>query len=101
MVVHISGPCLQSSMVLQSVMHEISCMHQSCIIHVSVNLTAEVIMLVQVPEHVYLIDAAPHDWLFQQCSGVVHHGGAGTVAAGLIANCPTLVVPFFGDQPFW
>ncbi|KAK9861526.1 hypothetical protein WJX84_001771 [Apatococcus fuscideae] len=54
-----------------------------------------------VPKNVYLIDSAPHDWLFKQCSGVVHHGGAGTVAAGLIANCPTLVVPFFGDQPFW
>ncbi|KAK9866772.1 hypothetical protein WJX84_010996 [Apatococcus fuscideae] len=56
---------------------------------------------VPVPENVYLIDQAPHDWLFPKCSGVVHHGGAGTVAAGLIANCPTLVVPFFGDQPFW
>ena len=22
-------------------------------------------------------------------------------AAGLIAGCPTTVVPFFGDQPFW
>ncbi|KAK2994723.1 hypothetical protein RJ640_002529 [Escallonia rubra] len=32
---------------------------------------------------------------------VVHHGGAGTTAAGLKAACPTTVVPFFGDQPFW
>ncbi|KAJ1443534.1 Glycosyl transferase, family 28 [Sesbania bispinosa] len=31
----------------------------------------------------------------------VHHGGAGTTAAGLRAECPTTVVPFFGDQPFW
>ncbi|KAL5990163.1 hypothetical protein ACLOJK_011060 [Asimina triloba] len=31
----------------------------------------------------------------------VHHGGAGTTAAGLKAACPTTVVPFFGDQPFW
>ena len=22
-------------------------------------------------------------------------------SAGLIAGCPTTVVPFFGDQPFW
>lgn len=28
-------------------------------------------------------------------------GGAGTTAAGLLAGCPTTVVPFFGDQPFW
>ncbi|KAL4609749.1 hypothetical protein ACB092_08G003800 [Castanea dentata] len=32
---------------------------------------------------------------------LVHHGGAGTTAAGLKAACPTAVVPFFGDQPFW
>ncbi|KAL0435504.1 UNVERIFIED_CONTAM: Sterol 3-beta-glucosyltransferase UGT80A2 [Sesamum radiatum] len=31
----------------------------------------------------------------------VHHGGAGTTAAGLKAACPTTIIPFFGDQPFW
>jgi UDP-glucoronosyl and UDP-glucosyl transferase len=34
-------------------------------------------------------------------SCVIHHGGAGTTAAGLAAGKPTVVVPFFGDQPFW
>ncbi|KAF5795580.1 putative sterol 3-beta-glucosyltransferase [Helianthus annuus] len=52
-------------------------------------------------DFVYLLDNVPHDWLFLQCSAVVHHGGAGTTAAGLKAACPTTVVPFFGDQPFW
>ncbi|POO03020.1 UDP-glucuronosyl/UDP-glucosyltransferase [Trema orientale] len=52
-------------------------------------------------EFVYLLDNCPHDWLFPRCSAVVHHGGAGTTAAGLKAACPTTVVPFFGDQPFW
>ena len=32
---------------------------------------------------------------------MVHHGGAGTTAAGLRAGRPTIIVPFFGDQPFW
>jgi sterol 3beta-glucosyltransferase len=32
---------------------------------------------------------------------VVHHGGAGTTSAGLKAACPTTIIPFFGDQPFW
>ncbi|CAN4102070.1 unnamed protein product [Withania somnifera] len=50
---------------------------------------------------VYLLDNCPHDWLFLQCAAVVHHGGAGTTAAGLKAACPTTIVPFFGDQPFW
>ncbi|XP_031249813.1 sterol 3-beta-glucosyltransferase UGT80A2-like isoform X2 [Pistacia vera] len=50
---------------------------------------------------VYLLDNCPHDWLFLRCSAVIHHGGAGTTAAGLKAACPTTIVPFFGDQPFW
>jgi UDP:flavonoid glycosyltransferase YjiC (YdhE family) len=53
------------------------------------------------PEEVYQIDEIPHDWLFPQMDAVVHHGGAGTVAAGLRAGCPTIVIPFFSDQPFW
>ncbi|KAJ4733161.1 Sterol 3-beta-glucosyltransferase [Rhynchospora pubera] len=52
-------------------------------------------------DSVYLLDDVPHDWLFLQCKAVVHHGGAGTTAAGLKAACPTTFVPFFGDQPFW
>jgi sterol 3beta-glucosyltransferase len=47
------------------------------------------------------LEAAPHDWLFPQMSAVVHHGGAGTTAAGLLAGKPSVICPFFGDQPFW
>ncbi|XP_042477910.1 sterol 3-beta-glucosyltransferase UGT80A2-like isoform X1 [Macadamia integrifolia] len=57
--------------------------------------------LAEPPDFVYLLDNCPHDWLFLRCKAVVHHGGAGTTAAGLKAACPTTVVPFFGDQPFW
>jgi UDP:flavonoid glycosyltransferase YjiC (YdhE family) len=34
-------------------------------------------------------------------AAVVHHGGAGSTAAGLRAGKPTLICPFFADQPFW
>ena len=51
--------------------------------------------------NVFVADFVPHDWLFQHVAGVVHHGGAGTTAAGILACCPTLVIPFGGDQPFW
>ncbi|KAF3528546.1 hypothetical protein DY000_02043727 [Brassica cretica] len=57
--------------------------------------------LKQPKDFVYLLDNVPHDWLFPRCKAVVHHGGAGTTAAGLKAACPTTIVPFFGDQPFW
>ncbi len=48
-----------------------------------------------------LEEYVPHDWLFARVSAVAHHGGAGTTAAGLRADRPTLVIPFGGDQPFW
>jgi UDP:flavonoid glycosyltransferase YjiC (YdhE family) len=53
------------------------------------------------PDNVFMLGNCPHDWLFKHVSAVVHHGGAGTTAAGITAGRPTLVVPFFGDQPFW
>jgi sterol 3beta-glucosyltransferase len=34
-------------------------------------------------------------------AAVVHHGGAGTTAAGFRAGVPSIVTPFFADQPFW
>jgi hypothetical protein len=34
-------------------------------------------------------------------SAIIHHGGAGTTAAGLRAGKPTFICPFFGDQHFW
>jgi hypothetical protein len=54
-----------------------------------------------VPDNVFLLGNVPHDWLFPHCSAVVHHGGAGTMAIGIAIGKPTVVVPFFGDQPFW
>jgi len=48
-----------------------------------------------------MLGNVPHDWLFEHVSCVVHHGGAGTTAAGIAKGKPTVIVPFFGDQPFW
>ncbi len=53
------------------------------------------------PESIYCLKRAPHEWLFPRVAAVVHHGGAGTTAAGLRAGAPTVVVPYFADQPFW
>ncbi|RYP78451.1 hypothetical protein DL771_000636 [Monosporascus sp. 5C6A] len=57
--------------------------------------------LANVDENVLFIGDCPHDWLFQHVAAMVHHGGAGTTACGLLNVRPTTIVLFFGDQPFW
>ena len=53
------------------------------------------------PENIFCMDRAPHDWLFRQVCAAVHHGGAGTTKSSLRAGLPTLIIPFGNDQPFW
>jgi UDP:flavonoid glycosyltransferase YjiC (YdhE family) len=48
------------------------------------------------PDVLYLGDC-PHEWLFQRVAAVIHHGGAGTTACGLLNGKPTAIVPFFGE----
>ncbi|RJL30942.1 glycosyltransferase [Bailinhaonella thermotolerans] len=47
------------------------------------------------------VEDAAHSWLFPRVAAVVHHGGAGTTAAALRAGVPSVICPFFSDQPFW
>ena len=53
------------------------------------------------PDSIFMLDAIPFAWLFPRVAAVVHHGGAGTTSAGLRAGVPSVVIPFFGDQPYW
>ncbi|KAF5643402.1 sterol glucosyltransferase [Fusarium tjaetaba] len=52
-------------------------------------------------DSIFYLGDCPHEWLFKRVAAVVHHGGAGTTACGLVNGRPTTIVPFFGDQPFW
>jgi sterol 3beta-glucosyltransferase len=53
------------------------------------------------PDSIHMLASIPHSWLFERMAAVVHHGGAGTTAAGLRAGVPSIIVPFSADQPFW
>ncbi|OBK88049.1 glycosyltransferase [Mycobacterium sp. 1165178.9] len=52
-------------------------------------------------EHVKVVGAVNHAAILPACRAVVHHGGAGTTAAGLRAGVPTLILWMLGDQPLW
>ena len=52
-------------------------------------------------EYFLHLESVPHTWLFSRCQMIIHHGGAGTTAAGLRAGIPNIVIPHTADQPFW
>jgi sterol 3beta-glucosyltransferase len=52
-------------------------------------------------DHVRIVGAVDHGWLFPQCSAAIHHGGAGTAYAVTSAGLPSVVCSVFADQPFW
>ncbi len=56
---------------------------------------------VPVADHVKIVGAVNHSVVFPACRAVVHHGGAGTTAAGLRAGMPTLILWLWLDQPMW
>jgi sterol 3beta-glucosyltransferase len=53
------------------------------------------------PGGIFMLDHAPHSWLFPRMAAVVHHGGAGTTHAGLRAGVPSVIIPFGNDQFAW
>jgi UDP:flavonoid glycosyltransferase YjiC (YdhE family) len=53
-------------------------------------------------DHVKLVGEVNHATVFPACRAVVHHGGAGTTAAGLRAGVPALVLSLgVDDQQVW
>ncbi|KWX25062.1 hypothetical protein AFM11_06455 [Mycolicibacterium wolinskyi] len=54
-----------------------------------------------VPEHVKIVRTVNHSAVFPRCRALVHHGGAGTTAAGLRSGIPTFVLWVGAEQPLW
>jgi sterol 3beta-glucosyltransferase len=55
----------------------------------------------QLPDEVHRVGFVPHSWLLTRVRGLIHHGGAGTTAAGLRAGIPQAIVWHLGDQSSW
>jgi UDP:flavonoid glycosyltransferase YjiC (YdhE family) len=52
-------------------------------------------------DHVKVVGVVNYATIFPACRAVVHHGGAGTLAAGLRAGVPQLILWTLPDQPFF
>lgn len=52
-------------------------------------------------DNVKLVSGVSHATVFPACKAVVHHGGAGTTAAGMRAGVPTLILWIWIEQPIW
>jgi UDP:flavonoid glycosyltransferase YjiC (YdhE family) len=52
-------------------------------------------------EDIYFATEIPHAWLSPQASVIIHHGGAGTTGAAIMAGVPSIAIPFSADQFFW
>lgn len=53
------------------------------------------------PDHVKVVGVVNYATIFPGCRAVVHHGGAGTLAACLRAGVPQLILWTLPDQPFF
>jgi UDP:flavonoid glycosyltransferase YjiC (YdhE family) len=57
--------------------------------------------LARLSSTVFVTREVPHRWLFPRVRAAVHHGGAGTTAAAIIAGTPSLIAWMIVDQVFW
>ena len=49
----------------------------------------------------FVVGEVNHQALFGRVAAAVHHGGAGTTTTAALAGAPQVVVPQWGDQPYW
>jgi sterol 3beta-glucosyltransferase len=52
-------------------------------------------------DNILVVDRTPHVHIFPLCAAIVHHGGAGTTQAALLAGKPSVVMAHAYDQHDW
>jgi UDP:flavonoid glycosyltransferase YjiC (YdhE family) len=53
------------------------------------------------PQHVKVVPAVHFAAVFSACRAIVHHGGAGTLAAAMRAGVPQLILAMMADHLMW
>lgn len=53
------------------------------------------------PDRIKFVDHVNYTSVLPACRAIVHHGGAGTMAAGMRAGIPQLILWTWADQPLW
>lgn len=55
----------------------------------------------RIGDHIFIVSRTPHARIFPHCAAIVHHGGAGTTQAALLAGRPSVLVAHAYDQHDW
>lgn len=50
---------------------------------------------------IHFVESASHTEIFPHCRVIIHHGGAGTSQAAILAGKPSIVVSHTSEQEFW
>lgn len=60
--------------------------------------TKDAALIKYAEENLLFVGKTPHDWLFPQCSCLIHHGGSGTLNTACRSGTPQIITPVFLDQ---
>jgi sterol 3beta-glucosyltransferase len=55
----------------------------------------------KISPHLFNASWSDHDWLFENSSIVICHGGISTLATALNSGTPVIIIPHAWDQGFW
>lgn len=56
---------------------------------------------IETSDRALVVESVSHEWLFPRVAAAVHHGGSGTTGAALRGGVPSVIIPYFFDQPLW
>jgi len=87
----------QAPAVLRNILEAVSKLSIEVVLSKGSSLTDE--MIGTTPSNVSVVDWVPEEEIFPIIDGMICHGGAGTLIAGMTNAVPMVVIPLGNDQP--